>query len=70
MSEINIDHVLRNIRKIRERDYISQEYMAAKLRIGQNAYSKIELGKTHLTIEHLFIIADALGVEVEELLQQ
>lgn len=51
------------------RDGISQEYMAAKMGTCQNAYSKIELGKTQLTVEHLFYIADALGVEMEELLK-
>lgn len=61
--------VLQNIRKLRERDFISQEYMAAKLGIGQNAYSKIELGKTNLTVEKLFYIADVLGVEATELLK-
>ena len=70
MSVVNIDFVINNIRKIRERDYISQEYLAAKLGIGQNAYSKIELGKTKLTIEHLLVIADALGVKARELLNE
>ncbi|QKJ31259.1 helix-turn-helix transcriptional regulator [Mucilaginibacter mali] len=70
MSGINIEYILHNIRKTRERSYFSQEYMAAKMHIGQNAYSKIELRKTKLTVEHLFAIADALGVEVAELLAQ
>ncbi|WP_163027667.1 helix-turn-helix domain-containing protein, partial [Pseudomonas viridiflava] len=42
-------NVAGNIRKIREyRDY-TQDYLAAKLKISQNAYSKIELGYSKLT---------------------
>jgi len=61
-------NVAGNIRKIREyRDY-TQDYLAAKLKISQNAYSKIELGYSKLTIERLFQIADILEVEVTHLL--
>jgi len=57
-----------NIRKIREyRDY-TQDYLAAKLKISQNAYSKIELGYSKLTIDRLFQIATILEVEVTHLL--
>ncbi|MFC3561463.1 helix-turn-helix domain-containing protein [Pedobacter jamesrossensis] len=61
-------NVAGNIRKIREyRDY-TQDYLAAKLKISQNAYSKIELGYSKLTIERLFQIAAILEVEVTQLL--
>ncbi|QPH37969.1 helix-turn-helix domain-containing protein [Pedobacter endophyticus] len=61
-------NVAGNIRKIREyRDY-TQDYLAAKLKISQNAYSKIELGYSKLTIERLFQVADILEVEVTHLL--
>ncbi|PWS32823.1 helix-turn-helix domain-containing protein [Pedobacter paludis] len=61
-------NVAGNIRKIREyRDY-TQDYLAAKLKISQNAYSKIELGYSKLTIERLFQIASILEVEVTHLL--
>lgn len=61
-------NVAGNIRKIREyRDY-TQDYLAAKLKISQNAYSKIELGYSKLTIERLFQIAAILDVEVTQLL--
>jgi len=61
-------NVAGNIRKIREyRDY-TQDYLAAKLKISQNAYSKIELGYSKLTIERLFQIASILNVEVTNLL--
>ncbi|WP_293311338.1 helix-turn-helix domain-containing protein [Pedobacter sp. UBA5917] len=61
-------NVAGNIRKIREyRDY-TQDYLAAKLKISQNAYSKIELGYSKLTIDRLFQIAAILEVEVAHLL--
>lgn len=61
-------NVAGNIRKIREyRDY-TQDYLAAKLKISQNAYSKIELGYSKLTIDRLFQIAAILEVEVPHIL--
>jgi len=61
-------NVAGNIRKIREyRDY-TQDYLAAKLKISQNAYSKIELGYSKLTVDRLFQIAAILQVEVAYLL--
>ncbi|WP_254561198.1 helix-turn-helix domain-containing protein [Dyadobacter diqingensis] len=60
--------VAANIRKIREyRDY-SQEYLAMKLGISQNAYSKIELAYTKITLERLIQIAAVLEVNLIDLL--
>lgn len=57
-----------NIRKLREyRDY-TQDYLAAKLNISQNAYSKIELGYSRITLERLFIISAVLEVNPAELI--
>lgn len=61
-------NVAGNIRKIREyRDY-TQDYLAAKLKISQNAYSKIELGYSKLTLERLFQIAVILEVDSANLI--
>ena len=61
-------NVAGNIRKIREyRDY-TQDYLAAKLKISQNAYSKIELGYSNITLNRLLCIADVLEADVAELL--
>jgi transcriptional regulator with XRE-family HTH domain len=57
-----------NIRRTREQLNYTQEYLAAKLKISQNAYSKIELGYTKITVERLFQIAAILEVEVHELI--
>lgn len=61
--------VATNIRKIREFRNYTQEYLAAKLKISQNAYSRIELGYTRLTLERFFHIAIILEVDEVELLK-
>ena len=70
MTDKELHYLTDNIRRVREGLGYSQEYMAVKLGIGQNGYSKIELGYTRITVERLFAIARLLGVPVTELLQQ
>ncbi|QXV65844.1 helix-turn-helix transcriptional regulator [Mucilaginibacter sp. 21P] len=60
--------VAMNIRKRREDLNYTQEYLAAKLNISQNAYSKIELGYTKITVERLFQIADILDIDLTNLI--
>jgi DNA-binding XRE family transcriptional regulator len=62
--------VAANIRKVRETKNFTQDYLAAKLGISQNAYSKIELGYSKITINRLIEIAVILEVEVRTLLDQ
>lgn len=50
------------IKTIRELRGFSQEYMADKLGIAQNTYSKIETGQTNLKIDTLIKLAEILGV--------
>jgi transcriptional regulator with XRE-family HTH domain len=57
-----------NIRKIREYRNYTQEYLAMKLGISQNAYSKIELAYTRITVERLIHIAQILEVDSVDLL--
>ena len=59
--------IISNIKFIRNQKAYSQDYLAAKLRITQNAYSKLELGKTQLSISKLYKIADILEVDVRRL---
>lgn len=61
--------VATNIRNRRVSLSYTQEYLAAKLNISQNAYSKIELGYTKITVERLFQIADILETELTELIK-
>lgn len=58
-----------NVRKVREFRNYTQEYLAMKLDISQNAYSKIELGYTKITLERIFQIAAILEVDLLTLLQ-
>lgn len=63
-----IKAIAANIRNTRERLAYTQEYLAAKLSISQNAYSKIELGYTKITVERLFQIAVILDVDIHDLI--
>lgn len=56
------------IRKVREYKNYSQEYLASKIGISQNAYSKIELGYSKITLDRLFHIANLLDVDTQELM--
>ncbi|HWZ36644.1 MAG TPA: helix-turn-helix transcriptional regulator [Mucilaginibacter sp.] len=56
------------IRSKREEKNYTQEYLAYKLDISQNAYSKIELGYTKITVERLFQIAEILEINAAEIL--
>jgi len=57
-----------NIRKVREYRNYTQDYLAAKLGISQNAYSKIELGYSKITLDRFFHIALILEVTITQLL--
>ena len=67
--KLEMKAVAANIRKVREYRNYTQDYLAAKLEISQNAYSKIELGYSKITLDRLFHIALILEVVVQELLQ-
>jgi transcriptional regulator with XRE-family HTH domain len=56
------------IRIIRELRGYSQEFVANKLGIAQNTYSKIETEQSKLTVKMLNKISDVLGVSPTELL--
>ena len=70
MSESKTNAIVTNIRKIREfRDY-TQDYLAAKLNISQNAYSKIELGYSSITVVRLIHIAEILEIDLAALVSK
>ncbi|WP_374949889.1 helix-turn-helix domain-containing protein [Mucilaginibacter sp.] len=68
LLNMRIKAVAANIRGKREELNYTQEYLAAKLSISQNAYSKIELGYTKITVERLFQIAEVLETDLVELI--
>ena len=57
------------IRKFREMRNYSQEYVAGKMGISQNAYSKIENGITQLTVSHVRQISTILEISIMDLLK-
>ena len=64
---MSVESALR-IKKIREFRNFTQQYLADKLDISQNAYSKIENGTTKLTIDRLEQVANLLDVPIESIL--
>ncbi|RYY23563.1 MAG: helix-turn-helix domain-containing protein [Chitinophagaceae bacterium] len=56
------------IRKYREMKNYSQKYVAAKLGVSQNAYSKIENNITQLTVHHVKELSRILETPVTDLL--
>lgn len=56
------------IRQIRELKNLTQEHLAAQLKLSIRAYSKIETGETQLTINRLNEISSVLGVAPIEIL--
>jgi transcriptional regulator with XRE-family HTH domain len=64
LSDLKTRAIVANIRKIREFRNYTQDYLAAKLHISQNAYSKIELGYSSITLSRLIHIAEILEVDL------
>ncbi len=65
----NLETVADNIKSARLFRNYSQDYLAFKLNISQNGYSKIELGYTRLSVERLIKIAEVLEVNLTSLLE-
>lgn len=57
-----------NIRKVRLIRNYSQEYLGSRLKISQNAYSKIEIGLSNISLQRIFEIAEVFEVDVCELI--
>jgi transcriptional regulator with XRE-family HTH domain len=68
LSDLKTQIVISNIRKIREYRNYTQDYLAAKLQISQNAYSKIELGYSNVTFTRLLDIAEILEVDITDMI--
>ena len=68
LVDYNVKTIAGNIRTTRERLAYSQEYIAAKLKVSQNTYSKIELGYVKLTLERFFKICQVLEIDPAEVI--
>ncbi|MDI9318978.1 MAG: helix-turn-helix transcriptional regulator [Phycisphaerales bacterium] len=64
----NNKKIAAKIRELREHKSILQSYIATKLDISPNTYSRIESGHTQITINNLFKICEALDITVNELI--
>lgn len=64
----SVDQVVTRMRALRFEKGYTQRYVAHKLRISQNAYSKMEIGKSQLTMERLILFADVMDVDLVNLL--
>ncbi|PWK78327.1 helix-turn-helix protein [Mucilaginibacter oryzae] len=68
MSQNDIGRIANYIRQLRESKNYSQEYMAAKMKMSQNSYSKIELNYSKLTVDRLIQIARLLDTDAGTLI--
>jgi transcriptional regulator with XRE-family HTH domain len=57
------------IKKYREMRNYSQKYVASKMGISQNAYSKIENNITQLTVHHVKELSRILDIPMTDLLR-
>lgn len=57
------------IKRYREMKNFSQKYVASRLGISQNAYSKIENNITQLTVHHVKELSNILDVPITDLLK-
>ncbi|MFV8337489.1 helix-turn-helix transcriptional regulator [Flavobacterium sp. RSP29] len=57
-----------NIRKIREMNDLTRDYVAGELQMSTSGYGKIERGEIDLTISKLYKIAAVFGVSITDLL--
>ena len=68
LGESKSKAIVSNIRNIREHKNYTQDYLAAKLGISQNAYSKIELGYSNITLNRLLEISEILEIDIATLI--
>lgn len=54
------------IRTIRISKGIKSKFIADKLGISPSSYCDIESGRKKLTLEHAFLIAGALGIDIND----
>jgi transcriptional regulator with XRE-family HTH domain len=68
MKHKQMEQLAGHIRQLRISKNYSQEYMAAKMHISQNAYSKIELNYSRMTVDRLIDIAKILDTDAPTLM--
>jgi transcriptional regulator with XRE-family HTH domain len=64
----SLSKIMDNIKALRAIKNYSQQFIADKLGCDYSTYGKIESGKTTLTVNRLFLLADIFEVDVKQLL--
>ena len=68
MSEVNIYILIgRKIKNIRESKGLTQQEISDKCNFEKSTVSRIEAGRTNLTVKNLYKLSQALGVKIKEL---
>ena len=62
--DLEVENIRQRIKRERERQNLSQLFLATKADIAQSHYSEIESGKSIPSIKMLLKIADALEVDI------
>jgi transcriptional regulator with XRE-family HTH domain len=65
-----MNHILKNIRRLRISQEISQEAIANSLKITQSAYAKLERGQIKLSLERFLQISAFFSVEKSTLFEE
>lgn len=65
----NIGNITNKLRIRRQTMNYTQAYIAGKLGISQNAYSKIESGQTNFTVKRLYEIVYILEANITDFIQ-
>jgi transcriptional regulator with XRE-family HTH domain len=65
----NIGNITNKLRIRRQTMNYTQAYIAGKLGISQNAYSKIESGQTNFTVKRLYEIVYILEADIADFIQ-
>jgi transcriptional regulator with XRE-family HTH domain len=63
-----VDNIVTNIRLTRQRLNYTQDYMAMKLNCSQNAYSKLELGYSKLTVMRLIEVCNVFDISLIDII--
>lgn len=58
------------LRRLRESNELTQEFVASRLNVSRSTYSYYEIGKTEPSLKSLSILAKMFGISVEDFLHE
>ena len=67
MTDIN-EQVSHNLKKFRKELGWSQLYVASELGMSQNNYSRLENGKSRITLEQLALLSKVMSKDLKDLI--